>query len=190
MALPPLPSEGHEAPNEPRPIRQASLAIRALLQQEVLAELATDNDDNSVVDSPVWQDKSGNVSDDSIVEVMMQKKSKTATAPTCRKVAIAQEDKSESEDDENETFSFTVEIINRQKGSRTLEIVTSTIPWCMMQQMLAQHLNVYPSMLHAQYRFSTDPKGSLPLDLTTPVHFDTMITLLWLPLPLHCILMP
>ncbi|KAI9434762.1 hypothetical protein F5148DRAFT_1306203, partial [Russula earlei] len=43
-------------------------------------------------DSPVQQDKSGNVSNDSIVEVMMQRESKTATAPTCRKVAIAQED--------------------------------------------------------------------------------------------------
>ncbi|KAI9432889.1 hypothetical protein F5148DRAFT_1308815 [Russula earlei] len=70
--------------------------------RKFLQRLATDNDDNSVVDSPVWQDESGNVSNDSIVEVMMQKKSKTATAPKCRKVAIAHEDESKSEDDENE----------------------------------------------------------------------------------------
>ena len=56
--------------------------------------------------------------------------------------------------------------------------MTSTIPWLTLQQKLAELFNLYPSSLHAQYRFSTDAKGSLPLDLTTRLHFDMMITLL------------
>ncbi|KAI9508611.1 hypothetical protein F5148DRAFT_1148903 [Russula earlei] len=141
-------------------------------------DLGTDNDHYSAVESPEQQDKSGDDSNDSIVEVMARKESKPVTATMCKKVAIAQEEGNESFDDENEMFLFTVEVINIAKGNCTIEIIMSTIPWFTLQQKLAQHLNVYPSALHAQYRLSTDPKGSLPLDLTTLEHFDTMIALL------------
>lgn len=47
-----------------------------------------------------------------------------------------------------------------------------------MHEKLAELFNIYPSLLRAQYRFSSDPKSSLPLDLTTRQHYDTMIALL------------
>jgi hypothetical protein len=78
----------------------------------------------------------------------------------------------------SEVFAFTMEVNNRQKGSRSVEIVSSTTLWCSMHEKLAELFNIYPSLLRAQYRFSSDPKGSLPLDLTTQQHFDTMIALL------------
>ena len=73
---------------------------------------------------------------------------------------------------------FTIEVNNREKGSRAVEIVSSTMPWFSLQEKLAELFNIYPASLRAQYRFSTDPKGSLPLDLNTQLHFNTMITLL------------
>ena len=77
-----------------------------------------------------------------------------------------------------EAFVFTMEVNNREKGSRAVEIISSTTPWFSLQEKLAELFNIYPSSLHAQYRFSTDTKGSLPLDLNTQLHFNTMITLL------------
>jgi hypothetical protein len=38
--------------------------------------------------------------------------------------------------------------------------------------------NIYPTSLHAQYRFSTKNKESLPLDLTSQTHLNTMLALL------------
>ena len=72
-----------------------------------------------------------------------------------------------------------MEVNNRQKGSCAIKIMTSTIPWLTLQQKLAELFNIYPSSLHAQCCFSMDAKGLLLLDLTTQLHFDMMITLLW-----------
>ena len=77
-----------------------------------------------------------------------------------------------------EAFAFTIEVNNVQKGSRVVEVIMSTTPWFSLQQKLAELFNIYPSSLHAQYRLSTDAKSSLPVDLITQLHFDTMITLL------------
>jgi hypothetical protein len=73
---------------------------------------------------------------------------------------------------------FTMEVNNKLKGSRMVEIIASTTPWFLFQEKLAELFNVYPGLLHAQYRFSTDPKCSLPLDLTMQVHYEMLITLL------------
>jgi hypothetical protein len=78
----------------------------------------------------------------------------------------------------DEPFNITMEIINRQKGIRAVEIVSSTISWFNLQQTLARILDIYPTSLHAQYRFSTDSKQMLPLDLTSPQHLNTLTTLL------------
>jgi hypothetical protein len=40
------------------------------------------------------------------------------------------------------------------------------------------HLLITFLMLHAQYRFSTDNKESLPLDLTSQADLNTMLSLL------------
>jgi hypothetical protein len=76
-----------------------------------------------------------------------------------------------------ESFNYTIEVNNTEKGSRIVDIVASTTSWFAFQERIAKHLNVYPSSLHIQYRFSTDSKA-LPCDLTSQDNLDTMITLL------------
>ena len=153
-------------------------------------------------DDPEADDQSLCVSDDAEVEIVVPKARKIVVGSGARKkpvkVIAAQEgSESEAEADDNgefvgfcvlthvylirmvpEAFAFTMEINNRQKGSRSVEIVSSTMPWFSMHEKLAELFGIYPALLHAQYRFSTDPKGSLPLDLTTQSHFETMIALL------------
>jgi hypothetical protein len=77
-----------------------------------------------------------------------------------------------------EHFSFTIEIQDKQKGSRAIEIISSTMTWSRLQQIISQHLNIYPTSLHAQYRLSTDNKKDLPCDLTSQRHLDTLHALL------------
>ena len=71
-----------------------------------------------------------------------------------------------------------MEINNRREGSRVVEVVKSTILWFSLRAKLAEHFNVYPTALHAQYRLSTDAKGSLPVDLTSQQHLDSMVKML------------
>jgi hypothetical protein len=71
-----------------------------------------------------------------------------------------------------------MEVNNREKGSRVAEIVSSTISWPSLHMRIAEILNVYQASLHVQYRFSTESKDSLPCDLTSQQHLDTMIRLL------------
>ena len=75
-------------------------------------------------------------------------------------------------------FNFTMEVTNKLKGIRVIEIIPSAILWYQLEQKIAEMLNIYPTSLHAQYRFSTDNKESLPCDLTSAHHLGTMITLL------------
>jgi hypothetical protein len=56
--------------------------------------------------------------------------------------------------------------------------MNSTTTWPQLQQQLAEHLNIYPTSLHAVYRLSTDDKKALPCDLISQQHFDTLIMLL------------
>jgi hypothetical protein len=71
-----------------------------------------------------------------------------------------------------------MEVTNRQKGIRTVEIIPSTISWIELHQKLARSLDIYPTSLHAQYRLSSDNKDSLPLDLNSWQNLTTLITLL------------
>ena len=63
-------------------------------------------------------------------------------------------------------FEITFEISNEKQGIRSIRTVSSDISWTELQDVLAQMFNIHPSMLHAQYRLSTDTKGSLPFDLS------------------------
>ncbi|KAI9433419.1 hypothetical protein F5148DRAFT_1295456 [Russula earlei] len=117
------PSEGDGAPNEPQPICQSSIAIQMLLQQQNSMDLGTDDDHYSAVESPEQQDKSGDDSDDSIIEVMAQKESKPVTAPMCKKVAIAQEDGNESFDDENGAGGQGSEQMNGKRSTQKMKEV-------------------------------------------------------------------
>jgi len=78
----------------------------------------------------------------------------------------------------DEPFSVTMEVSNKQKGIRAIEIIPSTTSWFELEHKLAKILDIYPTSLHAQYRFSTDNKESLPLDLTSPQNLQIMMTLL------------
>jgi hypothetical protein len=46
--------------------------------------------------------------------------------------------------------------------------------WVALQQKLAELFNIYPTLLQAQYRLSTEPKGSLPFDLASQDHLDSL----------------
>ena len=50
--------------------------------------------------------------------------------------------------------------------------------WTGFHDKLAEMLNIFPTSLHAQYCFSTEHKESLPLDLTSEVQFNMMMSLL------------
>ena len=63
-------------------------------------------------------------------------------------------------------FEITFEISNEKQRVRSIRTVSSNISWPELQDVLAQMFNVHQSMLHAQYRLSTDTKGSLPFDLS------------------------
>jgi hypothetical protein len=71
-----------------------------------------------------------------------------------------------------------MEILDKRNGIRMIEIFSSGKLWLSIRDKVAQILNVYPTALHLQYRFSTDPKA-LPCDLTSQLMFETMISLLW-----------
>ena len=58
-------------------------------------------------------------------------------------------------------------------------IVKSLDDWLDLQNKLAAAFNVYPDSLYAQYSLSTDAKGTLPLDLISENHFETLVKLLW-----------
>ena len=47
-----------------------------------------------------------------------------------------------------------------------------------MQDRLSRVLNVHPAMLHAQFRSSTDAKGSLPFDLTCSEDLQQLTTMI------------
>src|ERR1700676_1273306 len=64
-------------------------------------------------------------------------------------------------------FEISIEVIDIQRGKRVRERIFSTILWPTLQQKLSEILNIYSASLHAQYRLSTDAKGSLPFDLTS-----------------------
>jgi hypothetical protein len=75
-------------------------------------------------------------------------------------------------------FQILLEVINKQKGSRTLTSIWSTTPWLKVQEMLSEMFNVYPTSLHAQYRLSTENKSALPFDLTSQSELTMMYDLL------------
>lgn len=58
------------------------------------------------------------------------------------------------------------------------ETIFSTILWAELQEKLSKILNIYPASLHAQYRLSTDAKGSLPFDLTSRQEFQQLVTMI------------
>lgn len=57
-------------------------------------------------------------------------------------------------------------------------IVKASDDWLDLQNKLAAAFNVYPDSLYAQYRPSTDAKGTLPLDLISENYFETLVKLL------------
>ena len=69
-------------------------------------------------------------------------------------------------------MTFVIE--DRLKGSQQTLIVPSTILWFDFQQKIAEVLNVFPSKLQLQYRFSNENKSSLPFDLNSHVSFGLM----------------
>jgi hypothetical protein len=71
-----------------------------------------------------------------------------------------------------------MEVNDRVKGTRTNEIISSTICWASLKYKIAKILDVFPETIHIQYRFSTDNKDSLPCDLMSHGHLITMLTLL------------
>ena len=77
-----------------------------------------------------------------------------------------------------DTFQFTVEIIDVVKGKCVWDIFPSTILWPAMQDQLSRVLNIHPAMLHAQFQFSTDAKGSLPFDLTCFQDLQQLVTMI------------
>lgn len=86
-----------------------------------------------------------------------------------------------------DTFQFTAEIIDVVKGKCVHDIFSSTISWPAMQDRLSRVLNVHLAMLHAQFRFSTDAKGSLPFDLTCSEDLQQLTTMIE-PLVVPCCL--
>jgi len=56
--------------------------------------------------------------------------------------------------------------------------IKSSDDWLELHNKLAEAFNVYPNSLYAQYRLSTDAKGTLPLDLNSENHFGTLVKLL------------
>ena len=69
---------------------------------------------------------------------------------------------------------MTFEIEDRLKGSQQVLIVPSTILWFNFQQKITEVLNIFPSKLQLQYRFSNENKSSLPFDLNSHVLFGLM----------------
>ena len=69
-----------------------------------------------------------------------------------------------------------LEIANPRKGSRSIEMIQSNVPWVSLRERLAQFLDIYPSSLQAQYRLSTQPKA-LPPDLQNENDLRMMLTL-------------
>jgi hypothetical protein len=67
----------------------------------------------------------------------------------------------------DDLFKYQLEIMDQQAGNRKRESVWSTILWLNLQQKIAQILNIFPTLLHAQYQLSTDSKSALPFDLTS-----------------------
>ena len=57
-------------------------------------------------------------------------------------------------------------------------MISSLAAWTGFHDKLAEMLNIFPTSLHAQYRFSTEHKESLPLDLTSEAQFNMMMSLL------------
>ena len=78
-----------------------------------------------------------------------------------------------------ESFSFTMEVNNKWKGCHAIEVVSSTTPWHVLLERIAELLNLYPTSLHLQYQLSTDSNKSYPLELTSQQNLDTLIALLW-----------
>jgi hypothetical protein len=50
--------------------------------------------------------------------------------------------------------------------------------WHELKDRVAEHLNIFPTSVHLQYRFSTDTKDSLPCDLTSQQQLDVLLALL------------
>jgi hypothetical protein len=73
-------------------------------------------------------------------------------------------------------FTFTMEINNRRKGTRTVEIISSMISWDAFEERMGEVLNMYPKSLRLQYRLSTDSPKCLPFDLTSQQQLNAMIT--------------
>jgi hypothetical protein len=75
-------------------------------------------------------------------------------------------------------FTFTVEIASREKQRRDPYSMNSKITLYELHQKMAISLNFHPDSLHPQYRFSSDPKDTIPCDLTTHVQLSMLLTLL------------
>jgi hypothetical protein len=51
----------------------------------------------------------------------------------------------------DDLFKYQLEIMDQQAGNRKWESIWSTILWLDLWQKIAQILNIFPTLLHAQY---------------------------------------
>jgi len=73
-------------------------------------------------------------------------------------------------------FSIMLEVANQCKGSQSIKMIQSDIPWTSLWEHLARLLDIYPSSLQAQYCLSTQLKA-FPLDLQTENDLKMMVIL-------------
>ena len=69
---------------------------------------------------------------------------------------------------------MTFEVEDKAKGSWQEFVLPSSITWYDFQQKAAEALNIFPSKLQLQYRFSNKNKKSLPFDLNSHMSFGSM----------------
>lgn len=70
---------------------------------------------------------------------------------------------------------FTMDVTNKQKGSRVIQTSSSITPWTALKDKLSEIMNIHPTTLQAQYRLSTENKRSLLFDLTSQLDLDALI---------------
>ena len=81
-------------------------------------------------------------------------------------------------------FDITFEINDTLQGIQSIRNVSSMISWLKLKDILAQMFNIHQSSLHAQYRLSTDAKGSLPFELSDEDSLRVMVDMV------HRVVMP
>ena len=73
-----------------------------------------------------------------------------------------------------------MEIINKQLGSHVHEKVSSLHPWIPgVRDRLVELFNIFPgAAMHVQYCLSTNARNSLPFDLNSQIHLNSLHDLL------------